>query len=246
VNGILSGASHFLGSSDLSQPQFWVAVAEIIWINILLSGDNAIVIALACRSLPAKQRLGGMVIGTAVALLMRIAFASIVSTLMLFPYIKIIGGAALLWIAVKLLAPAKHEDGGASAATDSMWRAIQLIALADIVMSLDNVIAVAAAANGNYALLVFGLGVSIPAIVAGATIVMAILNYFPMLMWAGAALLGWIAGDVMATDPIVIENTDALGHDGHENIRLASSFLGAIGTLLGGFLIRGRQVKDTV
>ncbi len=230
----------------MSQPQFWVAVAEIIWINILLSGDNAIVIALACRSLPSKQRIGGMVIGTAVALLMRIAFASIVSTLMLFPYIKIIGGAALLWIAVKLLAPPKHEDGSASAASDSMWRAIKLIALADIVMSLDNVIAVAAAANGNYALLVFGLGVSIPAIVAGATIVMAILNYFPMLMWAGAALLGWIAGDVMATDPVVIENTDVLGHDGHENIRLASSFLGAVGTLLGGFLIRGRQVKDTV
>jgi YjbE family integral membrane protein len=137
--------SFFGDVTTLSQPQFWVSVVEIIWINVLLSGDNAIVIALACRSLPPKQRLGGMIIGTAVALVMRLIFASVVSTLMLFPYIKIVGGLALLWIAVKLLLPTKEEDG-ISGSSDSLWRAVKIIALADVIMSLDNVIAVAAAA----------------------------------------------------------------------------------------------------
>src|SRR5689334_5541264 len=145
------------GLQAYTQAQFWISVMEIIWINVLLSGDNAIVIALACRSLPPRQRLGGMIIGTAVALAMRLAFASIVSTLMLLPYVKIVGGLALLWIAVKLLTP--EESDVDSTPADGLWRAVKIIALADIVMSLDNVIAVAAAANGNYALLEFGLGI---------------------------------------------------------------------------------------
>lgn len=232
--------------AEFSQPQFWVSVVEIIWINVLLSGDNAIVIALACRSLPPRQRLGGMVIGTVVALAMRVAFASIVSTLMLFPYIKIIGGVALLWIAVKLLVPAENEGEGAAGSTDSLWRAVKIIALADVVMSLDNVIAVAAAANGNYALLVFGLGISVPAIVLGATVIMTMLNYFPLLLWAGAALLGWIAGDVIATDPVVVEKTEGFGGDGQEKIRLATALLGAAGTVVAGlFLRRGRHAEKS-
>jgi YjbE family integral membrane protein len=166
-----------------------------------------------------------------------------VSSLMLFPYIKIVGGVALLWIAIKLLVPEKEGESGI-VSSDSLWRAVKLIALADVVMSLDNVIAVAAAANGNYALLVFGLGISVPAIIAGATVIMAMLNYFPMLIWAGAALLGWIAGDVIATDPIVVENADALVEGHHEKIRLASSMLGAVGTLFGGRLLRARQAKE--
>jgi YjbE family integral membrane protein len=233
------------GFSDLTQPHFWVSVFEIIWINILLSGDNAIVIALACRNLPPKQRLGGMVLGTFVALAMRVAFASIVSSLMLFPYIKIVGGVALLWVAIKLLLP-ENEEAGTTNSSDSLWRAVKLIALADVVMSLDNVIAVAAAADGNHALLVFGLGVSVPAIVAGATVVMTMLNYFPLLLWAGAALLGWIAGDVIASDPVLIDQTEALGEDTQEKIELASSILGAIGTLLGGYLLRLRRAKEMV
>lgn len=232
--------------SGITEAQFWVAVVEIIWINVLLSGDNAIVIALACRSLPPKQRLGGMIIGTGVALLMRLVFASIVSTLMLFPYIKIVGGVALLWIAVKLLMPTKEEESDGSGSSDSLWRAVKLIALADIVMSLDNVIAVAAAAKGNYALLAFGLGISIPIIVAGATVIMSMLNYFPLLLWAGAALLGWIAGDVIASDPIIVDQTEALGDGAHEKLSLASASLGAIGTVLGGLLFRSRQAKETV
>jgi YjbE family integral membrane protein len=238
MNGIVEGLSEF------TSPHFWVSVVEIIWINVLLSGDNAIVIALACRSLPPKQRLGGMVIGTAVALALRLIFASIVSSLMLFPYIKIVGGVALLWIAVKLLVP-DENDGSSVESSDSLWRAVKLIALADVVMSLDNVIAVAAAAKGNYALLVFGLGISVPAIIAGATVIMAMLNYFPMLIWAGAALLGWIAGDVIATDPIVVENVDSFAEGHHEKIRLASSLLGTVGTLICGRLLRARHAKES-
>jgi YjbE family integral membrane protein len=228
---------------ELSSPQFWVSAVEIIWINILLSGDNAIVIALACRSLPPRQRLGGMVIGTVVAVLMRIAFASIVSTLMMFPYIKIVGGVALLWIAIKLLVPSSSEQHH-GASSDNLWHAVKLIALADVVMSLDNVIAVAAAAKGNTALLVFGLGVSIPAIVAGASIIMALLSYFPMLLWAGAALLGWIAGDVIASDPIIGERLDDWNEASRENLRLASASLGAAGTVIGGMLLRSRQARQ--
>jgi YjbE family integral membrane protein len=229
----------FNGLGEYAQPQFWISVVEIIWINVLLSGDNAIVIALACRSLPPKQRLGGMVLGTAVALAMRLAFASIVSTLMLLPYIKIAGGAALLWIAVKLLAPESPSQH--TAAADGLWRAVKIIALADIVMSLDNVIAVAAAAKGNYALLVFGLGISVPAIVAGATVLMAMLNYFPLIIWGGAAVLGWIAGDVIASDPIVAENTGVFMPVTHDRFRLFCSLLGSTGVLLGGRLLQARQ-----
>ena len=193
-----------------TQPQFWISVVQIIWINVLLSGDNAIVIALACRNLPQKQRLAGMILGTGVALLLRLIFATIVSTLMLLPYVKIAGGVALLWIAVKLLTPGEDAGNGNSGSA-SLWRAVKLVAIADVVMSLDNVIAVAAVADGSLALLIFGLGVSIPAIVAGANIIMAILNYFPLIIWAGAALLGWIAGDVIASDPIIADYAASFG-----------------------------------
>lgn len=232
------------GLSDYTQPHFWVAVVQIIWINVLLSGDNAIVIALACRNLPSRQRLGGIVLGTLVALAMRLVFASAVSTLMRFPYIKIAGGVALLWIAVKLLMP-EDSEGHTTESSESLWRAVKLIALADIVMSLDNVIAVAAAANGNTALLVFGLGISIPAIVAGATVIMAMLNYFPFLLWAGAGLLGWVAGDVITSDPAITEQTEGLGDGLWEKVRLAASTAAAVGTVAAGYWLRSRRRAET-
>jgi YjbE family integral membrane protein len=229
------------GFNDFTQPQFWVSVVEIIWINVLLSGDNAIVIALACRNLPPNQRLGGMVIGTAVALALRLVFATIVSSLMTFPYLKIIGGVALLWIALKLLVP-QEEESNEVHGNASLWQAVKLIALADVVMSLDNVIAVAGAAGGNNALLVFGLGVSVPAIVAGSTVLLALLKYFPLLIWAGAALLGWIAGDMFATDPVITEG-DTLSEANEEKLRLASSVFGVVTTIVGGLIVRNRAVK---
>jgi YjbE family integral membrane protein len=224
-------------------PQFWASVVEIIWINVLLSGDNAVVIALACRALPRRQRITGMALGTAAAVVLRLAFASIVSTLMVIPYLKIAGGVALLWIAVKLLV---HDDNGGATVTSpsrSLLDAVKAIAVADVVMSLDNVIAVVAAVDGNFALIVFGLAMSIPLIVAGATIIMAVLNYVPAIAWAGAALLGWIAGDVVATDAAVVEYASTLGSAVHEHIRFACSIAGVLGTLLAAALLRARQAR---
>jgi YjbE family integral membrane protein len=188
-------------SAEMQQPAFWLAVGKIIWINVLLSGDNALVIALACRGLQPQQRLWGMILGAAAAVILRIIFTGIVATLMALPWLKLVGGLALIVIAAKLLVPEDEDDGVQSAS--HLWAAVQIVVVADIVMSLDNVIAVAAAANGSVPLLVLGLAISIPLIVAGAALIMALLNRLPILVWAGAALLGWIAGDVIATDPAV-------------------------------------------
>jgi YjbE family integral membrane protein len=220
-----------------TQPQFWISVLQIIWINVLLSGDNAIVIALACRNLPQKQRFMGMVLGTGVALLLRLIFATVVSTLMLLPYVKIVGGLALFWIAVKLLMPGEVSENEQTS-SDSLWRAVKLIAVADVVMSLDNVIAVAAVADGSLALLVFGLGVSIPLIVAGANILMALLNYFPLIIWAGAGLLGWIAGEVIASDPAITDYMASFGPDAAARVKLVASIAGMAGTI--GFCLINR------
>ena len=186
--------------SEMTQPAFWVAVGKIIWINVLLSGDNALVIAMACRGLAPRQRLWGMIFGAGAAVILRIIFTGIVASLMELPYLKLVGGLALIVIAAKLLVPEQEDEDSVHAAAH-LWAAIQIVVVADIVMSLDNVIAVAAAANGSAPLLILGLAISIPLIVAGAALIMALLNKLPILVWAGAALLGWIVGEVIATDP---------------------------------------------
>jgi YjbE family integral membrane protein len=198
--------------AEMLQPAFWVAVGKIIWINVLLSGDNALVIALACRGLAPRQRLWGMIFGAGAAVILRIIFTGIVASLMELPYLKLVGGLALLVIAAKLLVPEQEDEEGVKSASH-LWAAIQIVVVADIVMSLDNVIAVAAAANGSAPLLILGLAISIPLIVAGAALIMALLNRLPILVWAGAALLGWIAGDVIATDPAVHPKLQALFAD---------------------------------
>lgn len=183
---------------EMTQPVFWVALSKVIWIDVLLSGDNALVIALACRGLDQKQRLWGMVFGAGGAVFMRIAFTGVIASLMELPYLRIIGALALLYVATKLLVPDSDEADIKS--TTKLWSAVRVVMLADMVMSLDNVIAVAAAANGSLLLLAIGLSCSIPLIVAGAAIITEILNRFPILVWGGAGLLGWIAGEVMSTD----------------------------------------------
>jgi YjbE family integral membrane protein len=207
--------------SEMQQPAFWVALGKIMWINVLLSGDNALVIAMACRGLEPRQRLWGMILGAGVAVILRIIFTGIVVTLMGLPYLKLVGGLALLVIAAKLLVPEQEEEGGVESASH-LWAAVQIVAIADIVMSLDNVIAVAAAANGSVPLLVLGLAISVPLIVAGAALIMALLTRLPALVWAGAGLLGWIAGEVMATDPVV-------------QPKLHAPFDGPVGVKLDGF-----------
>lgn len=188
--------------TEMQQPVFWLAVGKIIWINVLLSGDNALVIALACRGLEPRQRMWGMILGAAAAVLLRIIFTGIVATLLELPYLKVVGGLALIVIAAKLLVPEEEDEGGVKSASH-LWAAVQIVVVADIIMSLDNVIAVAAAANGSVPLLILGLAISVPLIVAGAALIMALLTRLPILVWAGAALLGWIAGDVIATDPAI-------------------------------------------
>jgi YjbE family integral membrane protein len=187
--------------TEIHQPHFWVALAEIIWINVLLSGDNALVVAMACRGLAPRHRLWGMILGAGAAVLLRIFFTAIVASVMKLPYFKLVGGLALIVIAARLLVPEKEGEGVRSAS--HLWTAVRIVVVADVVMSLDNVIAVAAAAQGSIPLLVLGLASSIPLIVAGAVLIVALLDRLPILVWAGAALLGWIAGDIIATDPVV-------------------------------------------
>jgi YjbE family integral membrane protein len=228
---------------QVSHYAFWVALLKIIWINILLSGDNAVVIAMACRGLPAKQRLWGMILGAGVAVLLRIVFTVIIAWLMMLPYLKIIGGLALFYIAAKLLVPEDDGEEGVEA-VEHLWRAVRIVAIADIVMSLDNVIAIAAAAQGNLILLVLGLAISVPLIVAGAALIMTLLDRFPILIWAGAALLGWIVGETIATDhaiePLV---TARLGAGGAHMVELVAAGVGAVLVLIVGGLWRRSKMR---
>ena len=178
---------------------FLVALLQIIWINILLSGDNAVVIALACRSLPPRERRIGIMLGAGAAVALRIIFTLAVVSLMEIPYLKLVGGVLLVWIAVKLLTD--ETDEAAVKESDTIWNAVRTVAIADMVMSLDNVIAIAAAAKGSTPLILFGLCLSVPLIVFGATLIIDLLQRFPVLVWAGAGLLGWVAGSIMVSDP---------------------------------------------
>lgn len=201
---------------DISALFTWqntLAVLEVIWVNIVLSGDNAVVIALACRGLPAHQRRVGMALGAGVAIVLRLIFTLLVVQLLATPFLKIAGALLLLWIAVKLVTEEGDEGEDKIKASERLWHAVRTVAIADMVMSLDNVLAIAAVAKGNTAMLVFGLAISIPLIVAGATLVMTMLARFPILVWAGAALLGWVAGDMFASDPWLVGQVgEALAH----------------------------------
>jgi YjbE family integral membrane protein len=210
---------------QLGYTAFWFAVGQIIFINALLSGDNAIVIAMACRGLPDQQRRWGLIIGAGFAVLLRIVFTALLASLMMLPYLKLIGGAALLYIAAKLLV-AEDSDKNEIEAAAHLWRAVTLIAIADIIMSFDNVVAIAAAARGDFLLLAIGLAISIPLLVVGAPLFAALLDRFPVLIWAGAALLGWIAGQTMATDPALSARFAMFGSAVAHQIEFAASVFG--------------------
>ena len=209
---------------EITHPAYWLAALQIIWINVLLSGDNAVVIALACRMLEPRQRFWGMILGAGVAVLLRIIFTAVVASIMAFPFLKLVGGLLLLWIAIKLLVPEEDHGEGKVKAANSLWPAVRIIAIADIVMSLDNVIAIAGAANSaavkiaaaytgqqafdlaayvKFTLITFGLATSVPLIIAGSALLMAMLDRFPILVWAGAGLLGWVAGEIIIKDAAV-------------------------------------------
>jgi YjbE family integral membrane protein len=250
--------------TDMQTPAFWLAVGKIIWINVLLSGDNALVIAMACRGLHGRHRVWGMIIGAGIAVVLLIAFTGIVATLMALPYLKLVGGLALLVIAAKLLVP--EDEGDEIAAGTTLWHAIRIVVIADIIMSLDNVIAVAAAANGQFSLLILGLAISIPMIIAGAALIMMVLDRFPILVWLGATLLGWIAGDVIESDPAVqpllhrlFDGAIALNLDSilavfgmsphtmgeEELVGYLASLLGAMTVLVVGSIWRRRKLRQS-
>jgi YjbE family integral membrane protein len=180
---------------------FWVGLAKIIGVNIILSGDNAVVIALAARSLPAKQQKQAILWGSGAAIVMRIVLTIFAVALLTLPWLKLIGAVLLLWIGVKLLLP---EEGGENIdSSDNLIKAIKTILIADLVMSLDNVIAVAAAAGGSIVLLILGLAISIPLVIFGSTLLLKLMERWPMIITIGAALLGFVAGEMAITDPAI-------------------------------------------
>ncbi len=225
-------------TNEIGRTEFWTAVLQIIFVNFLLSGDNAVVIAMACRGLQQRERIWGMALGAGVAVILRLIFTGVVGQLLLLPYLKLVGGLALIYVAAKLIVP-DSTDRNEVAAASHLWRAVRIVVVADIVMSLDNVIAVAAIAQGNLVLLAIGLAASIPIIVAGAALVTALLDRFPILVWAGAALLGWIAGDVIATDPAVVGHmTAAFGEKFAEQTEVAAAACGVLLVVAAGGLWR--------
>jgi len=219
---------------EFFQTLSWAAVFQIILIDILLGGDNAVVIALACRNLDAKRRMQGILWGTFGAIALRVALVAFALTLLAIPYLKIVGGLLLVWIGVKLLIP--EDDNPEVKGGSSIAAAVRTIIVADFIMSLDNVIAIAAAAQGSHAdhqvgLVAFGLIVSVPIIVWGSTLVLKLIDRFPMVVTLGAGLLGWIAGAMIVTDVAVIEQFGELS-------RTASTAAAVAGALL--VIVTGR------
>ena len=189
----------------LTTASFWIAVGQIILIDILLGGDNAVVIALACRGLPPAQRKLGIIYGTAGAIVLRVVLIAFALALLAVPYLKLVGALLLVWIGVKLLVPQEEDEHGNISASDKLWGAVKTVIVADLVMSVDNVLAIAGAAESagqhQLGLVIFGLVVSIPIIVAGSQIVLKLMDRFPVIITLGGMLLGWIAGQMAATDP---------------------------------------------
>jgi YjbE family integral membrane protein len=225
---------------DFSGTAFWLGVPQVVLINVLLSGDTAVVIAMACRELPPRQRAWGMALGAGTAAVLLIIFAFIVVPLLQLPYVKLIGGLALIYVAVKLLIPNAPDTQSVAPATH-LWRVVRTVVMADIVLSLDNIIAVAAVAHGNLALLVIGVAISIPIVLVGSALITALLERFPLLIWAGAALLGWIAGDTIATDPAI--SAYLIAHFGESLAHaavIAAAYAGSVLVIAAGALLRRR------
>lgn len=226
---------------DFTSAAFWAALGSIILANIILSGDNAVVIALAARSLPPHQQKKAIFWGSAAAIVMRIVLTLIAVEMLKWPYLKIVGALLLLYIGISLLNEEDDEEGEAHQ-TGGMMAAIRTILVADLVMSLDNVLAVAAAAKGDTPLLVIGLAVSIPLIIFGSTLLLKVMERFPIIITLGAALLGFLAGEMMLTDPAVSERFPGLTH---AQINIAGAIGAALVVGIGLWLQRrGQQARQ--
>ena len=222
---------------ELLSQAFWIGLLKIIGVNVILSGDNAVVIALAARSLPQKQQKQAVFWGAGAAIVLRIILTLFAVALLTLPWLKIVGSLLLFWIGIKLLVP--EEDDGEIEASDQLLAAIKTILVADLVMSLDNVIAVAAAAGGSVILLILGLAISIPLVVLGAALLVKAMERFPVIITLGAALIGLVAGEMIVTDPVVIgwmkDHVAAVQFDGEKPKLMGLSLeiiCGAIGALI--------------
>jgi YjbE family integral membrane protein len=217
-------------------PTYLLAITQIIWIDLLLSGDNAVVIAMACRSLPEQQRRIGILLGAGAAVGLRIVFAFIITQILGVPFLKAFGGLLLVWIAVKLVCGQEHTEHNITA-SNRLWQAVGTIAVADAIMSLDNVVAIAAIAREDYSLFIFGLALSVPLIVVGASIITRIIANYPVFVWAGAALLGWIAGEMIISDRAAFAR---LGMEVPHGLHYAAATAGAALVLALGYFCKGR------
>lgn len=209
----------FLASSD-----FWIGLIKIIWINIILSGDNAVVIALAARSLPTHQQRQAILLGSGAAVVLRVILTVVAARLLALPWLEIAGGLLLFWIGIQLF-EAEEDEGDAAGVNrqTTLLAAVRTILLADLVMSLDNVIAVAAAANGSMVLLILGLAISIPLVVFGSTLMIRLMERYPIIVLAGAALIGWVAGETIVNDVALKDLTS-----GHPWMHYVAAALGAL------------------
>lgn len=229
---------------EFFQTLHWGAIFQIILIDILLGGDNAVIIALACRNLAPKQRMQGILWGTAGAIGLRVVLIAFALVLLDIPFLKVVGGVLLLWIGIKLLLPEEDAHGNVTSGT-SVWTAVKTILIADLVMSLDNVIAIAGAAQNTHAdhqlyYVVFGLIVSVPIIIWGSTLVLKLIDRFPMVVTFGAGLLGWIAGGMLVTDVFVVQQIGEVS----TTVKIAAEVIGAVFVIgLGKWLYARRGAK---
>ncbi|OLB95921.1 MAG: hypothetical protein DMD76_30975 [Candidatus Rokuibacteriota bacterium] len=217
-------------------PEFWARLFGIGVLNLLLSGDNALVIALAVRALPKRERILGQIWGAGGAVVLRLLFVGIVSLLLRVPFVQLVGGALLVWIAVKLVHP---EDvvGGDAKHGASLWEAIWIIIVADVTMSLDNVLAIAAAARGDFTLVMFGIGLSLPIVVWGAGLLARLMNRYTWIVWLGGGLLGYVAGEMILEDPMVVRSLGDAASLLHRPVPIA---IGLVVTAMGWWLSRER------
>jgi YjbE family integral membrane protein len=227
--------------------EFWIAVGQIIMIDILLGGDNAVVIALACRKLPPAQRTKGILWGTVGAIVLRVILIFFALTLLAIPYLKLVGAILLLWIGVKLLAPGDEDEHGNIQSSERLWAAVRTVIVADLVMSVDNVIAIAGAAESaggdhKMPLVIFGLLVSIPIIVWGSQFVIKLMDRFPSVITVGGMLLGWIAGTMAVGDPAIDHMVPQAGPgEAAAAVRYTAGVIGALLVLGIGMLLKRRQ-----
>lgn len=228
---------------QLATAIFWIALGKIIWVNILLSGDNAVVIAMAARSLPAAQRNKAIIAGSAAAIVLRVLLTVFAVQLLQFPYLKVVGALLLFWIGVQLLLPEdEHEDG--IRASEHLWSAIRTILIADLVMSVDNVLAVAAAADSGppesrLLLLIIGLGLSIPLIIFGSQLLLGVMSRYPVIITLGAALLGFVAGEMLVSD----RATEAFFQGAGSTATMLIEAAGAAGVVLIGQWLARRKLR---